>query len=289
MEAKAEAEQAEMAAEAERKRWCGGGGGGGTGWWERGQGWVGGVRRLDTLDPLFPYLGGRIAQLKPLGPATARKLFSAAFLSCWVELTADQQALLTEGLEKAMYHNQPFMQLMLSTAEFMSHCPPDVAAPISSEVLGQMGIECHAFAKALRYKEQEFAMHFDVHGLTCGKHPETVEPNPELLATVEDLIRIHQALGEPEAAQGVLAFLKTNMEQSADSVIPPSWYEKLGEWSNAFDAYEQKLSVDPQNFDLALGRMRCLDSLGKWQELHELVEGMLLAADRRGYADYVPA
>ena len=203
----------------------------------------------------------------------ARKLFNAAFVSCWKELeTPDQQALLSEGLEKAMNHNQVFMQLMLSVAEFMSHGPANISMPVKTEVLGNMGMECHAYAKALRYKEQEFESFFDVHGFYCGLHPPPIDAVPELLATVEDLIRIHQALNEPEAAQGILAFLKHNLKQSPDSIIKASWYEKLGEWQKALDAYNGLLADEPQNFDVALGSMRCLDSLGQWHVLHSNVE-----------------
>ena len=202
----------------------------------------------------------------------ARKLFNAAFVSCWAELDADHQALLSEGLEKAMNHNLVFMQLMLSVAEFMSHGPANIAMPVESSVLGHMGMECHAYAKALRYKEEEFAAFFDVHGFYCGHHPPPIDAVPELLATVEDLIRIHQALQEPEAAQGILAFLKQQLKQSPESIIKASWYEKLGEWQKALDAYNDRLGEEPQNFDLALGSMRCLDSLGQWHVLHSNVE-----------------
>ena len=48
----------------------------------------------------------------------ARKLFNAAFVSAWAVLDHEQRALISEGMEKAMHHNQTFMQLMLSVAEF---------------------------------------------------------------------------------------------------------------------------------------------------------------------------
>lgn len=64
----------------------------------------------------------------------------------------------------------------------------------------------------------------------------------------------------------------------SESVIQPSWYEKLGEWDKALVIYEEKLAEDSENFELALGRMRCLDSLGKWPELHDLVQGAWDAA-----------
>jgi hypothetical protein len=53
----------------------------------------------------------------------ARRLFNAAFFSCWMMLTEPQRTVVSEGLEKAMNHSQVFMQVMLGTAEFMSHCP----------------------------------------------------------------------------------------------------------------------------------------------------------------------
>lgn len=172
-----------------------------------------------------------------------------------------------------MHHDQTFMQLMLNVAEFMSHYPTSQPLPIKTKVFGQMALECRTYAKALRYLEQEFVGNFRMSDFHNGLRPAPVDSTVELLDIVEDLIKVDQALQEPEAAQGVLAFIRHNMTSTGGEIIKPSWYEKLGEWDRALVLYEQKLADDPLDFQLALGRMRCLDNLGKWKELHDLVEG----------------
>ena len=42
------------------------------------------------------------------------------------------------------------------------------------------------------------------------------------------------------------------------------WFEKLHDWEHALEAYEMKHEEDPNDDDLLLGRMRCLEALGKW-------------------------
>ncbi len=52
-----------------------------------------------------------------------------------------------------------------------------------------------------------------------------------------------------------------------------SWYEKLGRWEEALEAYERKQPsvADPnESIGLVLGRMRCLRALGEWGKLWNL-------------------
>ncbi len=46
--------------------------------------------------------------------------------------------------------------------------------------------------------------------------------------------------------------------------IQETWYEKLHDWDNALAAYEKKQDSNQDDFDLTLGRMRCLEALGEW-------------------------
>lgn len=46
--------------------------------------------------------------------------------------------------------------------------------------------------------------------------------------------------------------------------IQESWYEKLHEWDRALEAYNQKLEANPDDINLTLGRMRCLEAMGEW-------------------------
>lgn len=87
----------------------------------------------------------------------ARKLFRPAFSCYWAELVPNQQTVLMEALERVMQDNPMFMQLMLSVVEFMSHYQVAIRFPVSEARLGHMGLQCHAYAKALRYKEVRIA------------------------------------------------------------------------------------------------------------------------------------
>jgi FKBP12-rapamycin complex-associated protein len=50
------------------------------------------------------------------------------------------------------------------------------------------------------------------------------------------------------------------------------WLAKLGDFSDALSVYEEKLMRNPNNFDAALGCMKCLSSSGEWHRVLELAE-----------------
>lgn len=43
------------------------------------------------------------------------------------------------------------------------------------------------------------------------------------------------------------------------------WYEKLHEWEAALKAYQKNAEENPDQIDVILGQMRCLEALGEWQ------------------------
>ncbi|KAM4652055.1 serine/threonine-protein kinase mTOR [Discoglossus pictus] len=79
-------------------------------------------------------------------------------------------------------------------------------------------------------------------------------------------LNINNKLQQPEAASGVLEFA---MKHYGELEIQATWYEKLHEWEDALAAYEKKLEVNKDDSDLILGRMRCLEALGEWGQLHQ--------------------
>lgn len=87
----------------------------------------------------------------------ARALFNPAFVSCWNELYEQYQDYLVRALETAFQSDTipaEILQTLLNLAEFMEH---DVEAlPIDIRELGELAQKCHAYAKALHYKELEF-------------------------------------------------------------------------------------------------------------------------------------
>lgn len=172
-----------------------------------------------------------------------RTLFNASFVSCWNELSIDLQEQLIRSLETALTSpNIPpeILQYLLDLAEFMEHV--NTKFPMDKHKLGVMAEKCHAYAKALYYKEIEF------------KH------KPDNLNTIESLISINNKLGLPQAATGILQAAQTkNAIQLRDS-----WFEKLGRWDEALDAYTKRASSDHEGL---LGRMRCLNALGEWETI----------------------
>ena len=138
-----------------------------------------------------------------------------------------------------------------------------------------MAEKCHAFAKALHYKELEYASSADT--------------------AVEALISINNQLRQPEAAIGILTLAQTQLhmelkvhlhmscgtecyssnarpgccasQQGIGSSVggqkeagsQESWYEKLNRWDEALEAYERKYRNahgTAAYVDAALGRLR---------------------------------
>jgi len=180
----------------------------------------------------------------------ARELFNAGFVSCWSELYDQFQDELVRSLEKALTSPTippEILQTLLNLAEFMEH--DDKALPIDIRTLGSYAGACHAYAKALHYKELEFIS----------------EPITE---TIEALISINNQLQQPDSAIGILTYA----QQNHDVELKESWYEKLGRWEDALAAYERKQEEDPLSFDATLGRMKCLHALGEWESLSTLAQ-----------------
>ncbi|GAO47492.1 hypothetical protein G7K_1698-t1 [Saitoella complicata NRRL Y-17804] len=178
----------------------------------------------------------------------ARELFNAAFVSCWTELYDQYQDELVRAIETALISpNIPpeILQTLLNLAEFMEH--DDKALPIDIRTLGLYASKCHAFAKALHYKELEFIS----------------EPSTD---TIEALISINNQLQQPDAAIGILS----HAQHHHDLELKETWYEKLQRWEDALSAYERR--EDQNSFDVTMGKMRCLHALGEWDLLSQLAQ-----------------
>ncbi|MGH0128951.1 UNVERIFIED_CONTAM: hypothetical protein FKN15_057794 [Acipenser sinensis] len=91
----------------------------------------------------------------------ARDLFNAAFLSCWSELSEEQQDELIRSIELALTSQDiaEVTQTLLNLAEFMEHSdkgPLPLRDDNGIVLLGERAAKCRAYAKALHYKELEF-------------------------------------------------------------------------------------------------------------------------------------
>lgn len=214
--------------------------------------WIEWIRRfsVELLKESPTHALRSCAALAGAYPPLARELFNAAFLSCWGELYDQFQDELVRSLETALTSpNIPpeILQALLNLAEFMEH--DDKALPIDIRTLGKYAQRCHAFAKALHYKELEFIS----------------EP---LTNTIEDLISINNQLQQPDSAIGILTYAQKNH----DVELKETWYEKLQRWDDGLAAYEKKQREDPSSLEATVGRMRCLHMLGEWESLSNLAQ-----------------
>uniref|UniRef100_A0A6I8SE13 Serine/threonine-protein kinase TOR n=1 Tax=Xenopus tropicalis TaxID=8364 RepID=A0A6I8SE13_XENTR len=216
--------------------------------------WLEWLRRLSVellKDSSSPALRSCWSLAQAYNPL-ARDLFNAAFLSCWSELNEDQQDELIRSIELALTSQDiaEVTQTLLNLAEFMEHSdkgPLPLRDDNGVVLLGERASKCRAYAKALHYKELEFQK----------------GPSPAIL---ESLISINNKLQQPEAASGVLEFA---MKHYGEMEIQATWYEKLHEWEDALVAYDKKIEVNKDDSELILGRMRCLEALGEWGQLHQ--------------------
>jgi len=180
----------------------------------------------------------------------AKDLFNAAFVSCWTELYEQYQEELVRSIETALTSpNIPpeILQILLNLAEFMEH--DDKALPIDIRTLGVFAAKCHAFAKALHYKETEFL-----------QEPQT--------STIEALISINNQLQQSDAAIGILR----RAQQYNDVPLKEAWFEKLQRWEEALKAYQLRELDEPNSFEVTMGKMRCLHALGEWDQLSQLAQ-----------------
>ncbi|KAI2627651.1 FAT-domain-containing protein [Hypoxylon sp. NC1633] len=183
----------------------------------------------------------------------ARELFNSAFVSCWSELYEQFQDELIQNIENAIRsENVPpdLLGLLLNLAEFMEH--DDKALPIDIRVLGREAGRCHAYAKALHYKELEFLQ--DQSG-----------------PAVEALIVINNQLQQYDAAIGILR--KAQLYRDGIQ-LRETWFEKLERWEEALQFYNKREAEIPPDqvvpIDIVMGKMRCLHALGEWDALASL-------------------
>lgn len=183
----------------------------------------------------------------------ARELFNSAFVSCWGELYEQFQEDLITNIENTIKsENVPpdLLGQLLNLAEFMEH--DDKALPIDIRVLGREAARCHAYAKALHYKELEFLQDHNSHA-------------------VEALIVINNQLQQFDAAIGILRKAKAYKDGIQ---LRESWFEKLERWDEALNFYSQRerevADDQPVPVDILMGKMRCYHALGEWDSLASL-------------------
>lgn len=125
----------------------------------------------------------------------------------------------------------------------------DKPLPIPINTLGQYAERCHAYAKALHYKEVKFI-----------KEP--------VSSTIESLISINNQLHQTDAAIGILK----HAQQHHSYQLKETWYEKLQRWDDALDSYTKRAEAGDNSIEVTVGRMRSLHALGEYETLSQLAE-----------------
>ena len=166
-----------------------------------------------------------------------KDVFTAAFVSCWDALSRQARSEFTDNLVTALkspHMPREILQQWLNVAEFMEQARID---PIEiSKELGRLAFKCHAYAKALHYKELEFSK----------------QQTPE---AVEALITINTQLQQPEAAEGMLRYSQERMNLD----LRESWYEKLHRWEDALLVHQSKR---PKSLVSSISSARAVSSPG---------------------------
>lgn len=179
----------------------------------------------------------------------ARDLFNSAFASIWTELYTQNQEDLVQSLCTALSspQNPPeIYQTLLNLVEFMEH--DDKPLPIPLQKLGEYAERCHAYAKALHFKEAKFIQ----------------EPIDNSI--VESLISINNQIYQNDAAIGILKFA----QQHHDVQLQEAWYEKLQRWEDALSAYSKRTEAGETSTEVIIGHMRSLNALSDWDNLFVL-------------------
>jgi hypothetical protein len=104
------------------------------------------------------------------------------------------------------------MQMLLNLTEFLERARASISI-VELKDLSTLAEKCHAYAKALHYKELEF------HNSTS--------PSAQ---TIEALIRLNTQLQQPEAAEGILVYAHQKLRVQSKE----SWLSKLHRWEGKF-------------------------------------------------------
>ncbi|KAH3745267.1 protein kinase [Pelomyxa schiedti] len=204
--------------------------------------WVEWMRRFSSaliLESPSPALRA-CSELASDHPPLIKELFNSAFAAVWAELPDLFQEQLISCIEHALQSQtipHDIIHTLLNLAEFMDR--EEKSLPIDK--LGSYAQQCHAYAKALHYKELEFL----------------AMPNSE---SIKELIAINQQL---EQTVGRYMNSPVNSEMIVEAL---DIYTKKLELVLALD--DSQGSV--QKCKLIAGQLRCLNAIGEWNQLAQV-------------------
>lgn len=130
---------------------------------------------------------------------------------------------------------------------------------ISSELLAQASLRCHACARSLLNFE------YRIRELRAEQAPEaTLQPY------YETLHEVYAALDDPDGMEGIsTCVLAPSLEHQIRE------HESTGRWTSAQSCWEVELQQRPDEPHLHLGLIRCLRNLGHYDTLRTHIRGVL--------------
>uniref|UniRef100_A0A6B2KXE0 FAT domain-containing protein n=1 Tax=Arcella intermedia TaxID=1963864 RepID=A0A6B2KXE0_9EUKA len=213
----------------------------------------------ESPEPAIRYCADLAKTYHPI----VKDLFNAAFISCWQALSKPSQNELLKNFQTALKAGSKMppetLQMLLQHVEFLEHTT--MRCPLSVNQLSSLAESCHAYAKALHYRELEFNSH----------HTDD---------STEALISLNTRLHLPHAAEGILRSMGIISYHLELKYV--SWYEKLHRWSEALHVYETRQEDDKyrrclkpeERLELILGQIRCLHAMGEWERLLKLTKAL---------------
>jgi serine/threonine-protein kinase mTOR len=182
----------------------------------------------------------------------ARELFQASFASCWKELCPENKDSLIEALLFALQADtfpSDILLVFLNLVEFMEHYVNPL--PIEPHILAGLAEKSLAFAKALHYRELEF------------------QTSPA--SCFESLIHINKKLNIYDGAMGVLRKVQKMNVHKEKTKLKEDMLMSLEKWTEALEVYEKKLEVAPFNKSALMNKIKCLTSMGRWEDALEIL------------------
>lgn len=172
-----------------------------------------------------------VAQLAERNPVVGRRLFNAAFLSCWPKLEVpggEVQEQILKIFEEAL--TSPTISLVVKQAlldlfEFMDH--DERPLPIGTEILAKAAVDVGAYAKALRSRETVY--------LQC-QHPEEFQ---QVLSDKFGLIEVYNNLNHTVSAVGTLRHYESRVGAEHAGQVKQQYNETLRLLPQALDVYRQ--------------------------------------------------
>ncbi|KAJ2704475.1 phosphatidylinositol kinase- protein kinase tor1 [Coemansia sp. IMI 203386] len=186
------------------------------------------------------------------------ELFNAAFVSCWTVLSVEYQKEVFDSLQEvAAQIDVPadILQTILSLAGFMER--DGKVTPINLKLLGQYADRCHALAKELHYKEEEWTMEGDYD-------------------TITQLIQLNQSLDLHDSAIGMLNYVRKEHPDIEESV---EWYTRLERWDDALKIYRQEELEFGYSSTNLIGQIQCLYKVCDWESLVPIYDRIWQSSD----------